>query len=132
MKPKLYRVIVPVTDVDAAATFYGRVLGFAGTRVSPGRHYFDCDGTILACFQPDAEGDPPLGPLPDHLYLAVDDVDAVRAAVVAAGGAFPDDDVHGDPAAEIAVRPWGERSFYARDPFGNRLCFVERGTVFTG
>ena len=40
--------------------------------------------------------------------------------------------VHDDPARAIAVRPWGERSFYAEDPWGNPLCFVEEGTVYTG
>ena len=33
---------------------------------------------------------------------------------------------------EVAERPWGERSFYANDPFGNKICFVDRPTVFTG
>lgn len=28
--------------------------------------------------------------------------------------------------------PWGERLFYLRDPFGNGLSFVARGTEFTG
>jgi uncharacterized glyoxalase superfamily protein PhnB len=32
----------------------------------------------------------------------------------------------------IETRPWGERSFYARDPFGNPICFVDEKTVFTG
>jgi uncharacterized glyoxalase superfamily protein PhnB len=34
--------------------------------------------------------------------------------------------------SEIEIRPWGERSFYARDPFGNPLCFVDETTLFTG
>ena len=42
------------------------------------------------------------------------------------------EDVHGEPAGEIVKRPWGERSFYARDPFQNRLCFVDAQTLFTG
>jgi hypothetical protein len=29
------------------------------------------------------------------------------------------------------VRPWGERSFYAEDPWKNPLCFVEEGTVYS-
>ena len=33
---------------------------------------------------------------------------------------------------EIAERPWGERSFYAHDPFGNPVCFVDERTLFTG
>lgn len=32
----------------------------------------------------------------------------------------------------IAVRPWGERSFYIQDPWDNPLCFVEYGTVYSG
>jgi len=32
----------------------------------------------------------------------------------------------------IETQPWGERSFYCTDPFGNKLCFVEEGTTFTG
>jgi hypothetical protein len=31
----------------------------------------------------------------------------------------------------IARRPWGERSFYMRDPFGNPLCFVDEASLFT-
>jgi len=57
MKPKLFRVILPVSDIERAAAFYKSVLGVAGVRVSSGRHYFDCDGTILACFDPNADGD---------------------------------------------------------------------------
>ena len=32
----------------------------------------------------------------------------------------------------IAFYQRGERSFYARDPFGNGLCFVDENTLFTG
>jgi hypothetical protein len=33
---------------------------------------------------------------------------------------------------EIAKRPWGERSFYLREPFGSPPCFVDEKTLFTG
>ena len=39
----LCRIILPVGDINAAAAFYGRVLGSDGQRISPGRHYFDCE-----------------------------------------------------------------------------------------
>src|SRR5438045_1670180 len=39
--------------------------------------------------------------------------------------------VHGEPAADVVKRPWGERSFYVTDPWGNELCFVEEGTLYT-
>ena len=32
----------------------------------------------------------------------------------------------------LATRPWGEQSFYLRDPFGNPLCMVHRPTAFNG
>ena len=38
----------------------------------------------------------------------------------------------GVPMGKIVRRPWGERSFYAQDAWGNPLCFVERGTVYPG
>ena len=31
----------------------------------------------------------------------------------------------------IEKRPWGEVSFYMKDPFGNPLCFVDETTLFT-
>ena len=36
----LYRVILPVSEIEAATSFYSTVLGSPGTRISPGRHYF--------------------------------------------------------------------------------------------
>jgi catechol 2,3-dioxygenase-like lactoylglutathione lyase family enzyme len=130
----LFRVILPVGDVEEAARFYGAVLASPGRRVSPGRHYFDCEGTILACFDPRADGNGYRAkPNPEPLYFAVRDLEATYAACREAGAVFP----AGAPPAvgplgEIAKRPWGEESFYASDPFGNPLCFVARGTVFTG
>ena len=47
-------------------------------------------------------------------------------------GCLSRDDVHGESAGEIVKRPWGERSFYVEDPFGNGLCFVDERTLFTG
>ena len=133
MGAKLFRMILPVTSIEKAAGFYGVVLGEAGVRVSPGRHYFDCGGVILACFDPKADGDGyEAVPLSEWLYFGVDDLEATYAACRAAGAAFEPGDVHGDAAGEIAKRPWGERSFYVRDPFGNKLCFVDEATVFTG
>jgi catechol 2,3-dioxygenase-like lactoylglutathione lyase family enzyme len=55
--PRLYRVILPVADLERAAAFYATVFGTPGVRVSPGRHYFDCGGTILACYDQVADGD---------------------------------------------------------------------------
>ena len=38
--------------------------------------------------------------------------------------------VHGEPAGEVSQRPWGERSFYVVDPWGNDLCFCQDGTLY--
>lgn len=123
MPARLFRIVLPVTSVEEAARFYGHVLELDGERVSPGRHYFDCGGTILACFDPRADGDSwDAKPNPDHVYFAVDDLEAAHERCRAAGCGRLD---------EIATRPWGERSFYAADPFGNRFCVVDETTAFT-
>lgn len=132
MSPSIFRTILLVGDIDHAAQFYARVLGFAGVRVSPGRHYFDCNGTILACVCPSADGDEySPAPNPDYLYFAVDALSATFDAVKSAGGTLSTESHHGDMGA-IERRPWGEISFYANDPFGNHICFVDRKTIFTG
>jgi predicted enzyme related to lactoylglutathione lyase len=123
--PRLFRVILPVADIDLAAEFYGRLLGTAGQRVWESRHYFDCAGTILACLDPRREGwERDAVPNPELIYFAVDDVDAVHERARTAGCRRLD--------AAVAVRAWGERSFYAEDPFGNPICFVDEATAFTG
>jgi tRNA (guanine37-N1)-methyltransferase len=122
---RLYRVIVPVSDIDRAAAFYGALLGAPGERVSGGRHEFDCGGTLLACVDP--RGDDPaeeVRPNPDHVYFAVPDLKAAFERAKAAGCAWIE--------KKIATRPWGERCFYARDPFGNPICVVDEDTLFTG
>jgi uncharacterized glyoxalase superfamily protein PhnB len=122
--PHLFRVILPVRDIEAAASFYARMLGMPGTRVSGGRHYFDCGGTILACYDALADGDPEqVGPNPQYVYFSVDDLDAAHEQARKAGCR---------ELTAIEVRPWGERSFYARDPSENPICFVDSATLFTG
>lgn len=125
---RLYRVILPVSDIERAAGFYCHLLRTPGDRVSPGRHYFDCGGTILACYDPDADGDlfeAQAVPHPNqYLYFAVADLEAVHTAAKQAGCRELDD--------RISTQPWGERLFYAVDPFGNPICFVDEKTLFTG
>ncbi|HVS66763.1 MAG TPA: VOC family protein [Thermoanaerobaculia bacterium] len=131
---RIFRVIVPVSDIGAARSFYEQVLGVSGREISPGRCYFDCQGTILACFDPQADGDGyEARPNPEPLYLAVEDLEAAHDACRRAGASFSTEAPAGVGAlGEIAQRPWGEVSFYVSDPFGNGLCFVRTDTVFTG
>jgi predicted enzyme related to lactoylglutathione lyase len=127
MAARLFRVIVPVADIERAASFYGALLAAPGWRVSSGRHYFDCGGTLLACYDARADGDAPSVPIrpnPGHLYFAVSDLEDAFDRTLEAGCRQMD--------AAIEIRPWGERSFYLVDPFGNQLCFVDERTMFTG
>ena len=121
MTANLYRVIQPVEDIDIAAQFYSTVLATEGERVSPGRHYFECGGTILACYDPAADGDDPGDGWRHHhnqyLYFAVSDLDATCKVLAQAGGEI---------TATIETMPWGERIFYAKDPFGNPISFVDQ------
>ena len=128
--PNLYRVILHVSDLDKAAEFYSNLLGSQGRRIRGARHYFDCGPVILALLDPTAGGEK-AKPNPDHIYFSVKDLEKVHARAVALG-CLSKEDVHDEPAGDIVKRPWGERSFYARDPFGNRLCFVDAQTIFTG
>lgn len=120
---RLFRVIVPVADIARARTFYGTLLEQEGRTVSPGRHYFGCGGTILACFDPRADGDPwAATPNPDHIYFSVEDLEATLERAAGAGATV---------TKPIETQPWGERSFYCSDPFANKLCFVDSTTLFT-
>ena len=132
--PHLYRVIVPVNDIERAARFYAAVLRMPGRRVTPGRHYFNCGGTILACYDPESDGDGYAAtPNPEPLYLAVSDLRSTYDDCQAAGARFSLESLPGvGPLGQMARRPWGEESFYVHDPFGNPLCFVSEASVFTG
>jgi predicted enzyme related to lactoylglutathione lyase len=125
--PNLFRVILEVSDLDRAATFYSTLLGTPGRRVSEERHYFDCGPVILAIMDPQR----PPRPISQPVYFAVADIESLHARARELGCLSPDE-VHGASAGEIVTRPWGERSFYAQDPTGNELCFVDEKTAFTG
>ena len=65
-------------------------------------------------------------------YFAVEDLDTVYRRAESLGCLSEEIGDGSLPMGRIAVRPWGERSFYAHDPFGNPLCFVDATTIFTG
>jgi predicted enzyme related to lactoylglutathione lyase len=69
----------------------------------------------------------------EPIYVAVDDLDDTRRRALEAGAGLSTEIIPGvGRLGSIAVRPWGERSFYATDPFGNHLCLVARETAFRG
>jgi predicted enzyme related to lactoylglutathione lyase len=131
MADKLFRIILQVDDLDKAQAFYGKLLNDAGRRIPyASRHYIDCGPVILALVDPTPGGER-AKPLPDNIYFAVADLEDVYARATELG-CLSSVDVHGASAGEIVVRPWGERSFYVYDPWGNGLCFVDEKTLFTG
>jgi catechol 2,3-dioxygenase-like lactoylglutathione lyase family enzyme len=125
---RLFRVILPVPDLARAARVYAELLGLPGERVSDGRHYFDCGGTVLALYDSAADGDGPAGPTRyqpgQFFYFSVPDLAATHAAAGRLGFA-----VH---AGGIRSMPWGETLFWATDPFGNPVSFVAAGSEFIG
>ena len=130
---RLFRVIVPVADLERATRFYSAVFAQDGFRVSSGRHYFDCGGVIVAVYDPVADGDrEAVRSNPQHIYFAVPDLEAVFQRAEAAGGLSAETGDGNLPMGRIARRPWGEVSFYMNDPSGNPLCFVDEQSVFRG
>ena len=130
---RLYRVIMPVGDLEPAVQFYSALLGQPGARISGGRHYFTCGDVTLAVYSTLGDGDrgqprPNFG----HVYFAVENLEEIYQRAQQLGGLSTETGDGRLPMGEIATRPWGERSFYLNDPFGNPLCFVDSTTLFTG
>ena len=123
---------MPVVDLAAAERFYSALLAQPGMRISPGRHYYNCGGVILAVYNPRADGDDRT-PQPnfEHVYFAVPDLEAVYERAQQVGGLATEVGDGNLPMGSIARRPWGERSFYMHDPSGSPLCFVDEATLFT-
>jgi predicted enzyme related to lactoylglutathione lyase len=123
--PTLFRLNLEVGDLDRAAAFYGELFGITGARHAGSRVYLVCGSVTL---QVVAVGDN-AHPAAKALYFTVRDLEAVHARATALG-CLSRERVHGEAGGAITVRPWGERSFYAEDPWHNPLCFVEAGTVY--
>jgi len=122
--PRLFRLNLEVGDVDRASEFYGTLLQ-QETRPDMGaRFYIQAGDVTLQVVQTEKPH-----PAAKALYFATADLDLVHGRANDLG-CLSDALVHGTPAGEAAVRPWGERSFYAEDPWGNSLCFVDEGTIY--
>jgi predicted enzyme related to lactoylglutathione lyase len=132
--PRLYRVLVPAKDLETARRFYDSLLSTRARRVGGGRIYYDAGPVILGVLDYSGAGSTDLPSPTEALYFASRDLEGVFRRARKLGCLTPGL-LHGDPASplgEIVVRPWGERSFYANDPSGNPLCFVDERTLFTG
>jgi catechol 2,3-dioxygenase-like lactoylglutathione lyase family enzyme len=101
-------VALEVGDLDAALDLYGRLFSFELRGRAPGMAFLDLGDQFLAVAEGRRQG-------PDegrHFGLVVDDRDAVRDAVVAAG-----------------LKPQGGRGLRFTDPWGNQFEIVEYGAV---
>ena len=127
--PHFFRLNIEVGDLQSATAFYTNLLGIEGRMQAGRRCYFECGAVTLQVVDVSSHHQP--HPAAKALYFTVKDLEAAfdRAKVL---GCLSAEDVHDAPKGGITVRPWGERSFYAEDPWNNPLCFVEEGTVYTG
>ncbi len=70
----LYRMDLPVSDLEQAESFYRKLLSIPNRRVSPSLHHFDCGGMILTCS--DADPNQESGnSAPRAIYFAVEDLE---------------------------------------------------------
>ena len=127
--PQFFRLNVEVGDLEAAISFYTKLLGIEGRKQAGSRCYFECGPVTLQMLDVSSQRQP--HPAAKALYFTVNDLEAVyeRAKTL---HCLSDSGVHDATGGGIIVRPWGERSFYAQDSWGNPLCFIEYGTVYTG
>lgn len=131
--PRLFRVLLPAKDLQHSRRFFESLLASRGRPVADGRIYFDCGSVIVGILDYSAPG-ARLTPPTEAVYLSTRELEGLHRRARRLG-CLSTGLLHGDPSSplgEITVRPWGERSFYAQDPSGNTLCFVDARTVFTG
>lgn len=127
--PVLFRLSLEVGNLDKAATFYETLFAAEARRQPGARVYVDCGAVTLQILDVSSQGKP--HPAAKALYFTVRDLDAVHARAKTLR-CLSRGRVHGKAGGDITVRPWGERSFYAEDPWANQLCFVEEGTIYPG
>jgi catechol-2,3-dioxygenase len=127
--PQLFRLNIEVGNLDQAEQFYRTLFAIPGRRHVGGRVYFDAGSVTLQIVDVSATGIP--HPAAKALYFTVKHVDALHARAKSLN-ALSKEVVHGMPGGDVVMRPWGERSFYTEDPWGNPLCFVEAGTTYPG
>lgn len=132
--PQIFRLLLPADNLAQATRFYSSLLGTRGRKVGKGRVYFDCGPVILGILDYSSVARRERPKTTEAVYFATNSLEKVyqrakRLRCLDLGL------IHGDPqnpTGKIVVRPWGERSFYANDPSGNSLCFVDGRTKFTG
>jgi catechol 2,3-dioxygenase-like lactoylglutathione lyase family enzyme len=132
--PRIFRLLLPARNLEEARQFYESLLATRARTVAGGRVYFDCGPVILGILDYSSRKGSDLSIPTEAVYFATDDLEEVHRRAVGLD-CLSTERIHDDPTQPmggIVVRPWGERSFYAEDPSGNPLCFVDDRTLFTG
>ncbi|HVT34844.1 MAG TPA: hypothetical protein VHE37_04650, partial [Nevskiaceae bacterium] len=122
---QIFRVVLPVKDLQQAVQFYRGLLGVDGERISPGWHYFTLGLCVLACHDANAEGDVPGVPHSSPVCIAVDEpLPLLRVRAGKLGPRSIDE--------QVGLLPTGESGFTLQDPSGNALCLIDSRTVRRG
>src|SRR5579862_6286259 len=132
--PQIFRILIQAADLAKSCRFYALLLATHGRQVAPGRVYFDCGPVLLGVLDYSRTRPKERVTPAEAIYFATDDLEGLHRRASKLGGLSTEliHNVPANPSGAIVVRPWGERSFYAVDPAGNPLCFVDRRTVFRG
>lgn len=138
MRSALFHLALPVDDLDAAAYFYGDVLGCARGRESPRWIDFDFAGHQLVAHLVGSDDLPAVASNPvdgeevpaSHfgLVLSWDDWDALQVRLREHGV-----DYAIAPQTRFAERRGEQRTCFVRDPAGNYLefkCFRNPDMLF--
>ena len=108
----IMQILVPVTNVEAAADFYEHVLGIPLLFKFPGTAFFDADGTRLYLASPtDADFDGRA-----TIYFRVADVGATLARLEAAGAR-----VRERPEIVFSTDDYDLWLAFVQDPDGNNI-----------
>jgi methylmalonyl-CoA/ethylmalonyl-CoA epimerase len=117
-------VAVPCSDVDRAVAFYRDVVGLDHLATFGDLAFFDLDGVRLLLERSDK-----VERADDRvLYLAVDDIHAVHAALVQRGVVFVDEPhaIFTDAGGTFGTVGEAEWMTFFRDPDGNLLALSSR------
>ena len=120
----LRQVAMPVADLARAVEFYGEVVGLGHIATFGDLAFFDLGGVRLLLDRSEVVA-PSDGMV---LYLAVDDIHAVRDSLAARGVEFVDDPhvIHTDSAGTFGTAGEAEWMTFFRDPDGNLLALSSR------
>jgi len=103
---KVNHIILPVSDVKRAVSFYESVLGLKKMKELPNIAFFDVGGVHFGLAPGEKVG----------IHLLVDDLEEAYRVLKEKGAKF---------VSEPKDLPWGERTATLVDPYGNMLTLEQ-------